>query len=163
MIGRADIVERANAWGLAEGVVEKDYVHQLAAVGHWLPPRALPVLGVQGRHVSEEVLLRDVPLLLRTLISVSSRTAPILMISRRSFPKPFVWQCRRSWTMLGKRSGSTSRAEISTSRKEAKREEPRSARLLQRAQWIAARREGEARHLRDGASSQAHRTDAHSA
>ena len=26
MITRVDIVERANAWGLSEGVVEKDYV-----------------------------------------------------------------------------------------------------------------------------------------
>jgi hypothetical protein len=56
MITRADIEERVREWGLSEDVVEKDYVIGWLLWGIGSSTNPFSNLGVQGRHVPEEML-----------------------------------------------------------------------------------------------------------
>ena len=63
VISRADIVERVGEWQLTEEVIEKDYVLGWLLSGIGSDPSPRRQVGLQRRHLLEEVLHRDPPLL----------------------------------------------------------------------------------------------------
>jgi len=58
MIDKREILEAASALKLLPSIVEKDYVLGWVSCWHQRPSRNVGELGVQGWHLSEEVLLR---------------------------------------------------------------------------------------------------------
>ena len=63
MISGSDLRARVDEWDLREDVVEKDYVLGWVLGGIGTKPRAPRRMGLQGRHLPQEVLPRDVPVL----------------------------------------------------------------------------------------------------
>ncbi len=56
MIDKREILETASALGLLPNVVEKDYVLGWMLAGNQCTSRTLRLLGIQGRHLSQEML-----------------------------------------------------------------------------------------------------------
>src|SRR5712692_7674379 len=65
MIGKQDILERAAEWNLRPEIVEKDYALGWLLAAFASEPRTATTWVFQGRHLSQEVLFRDLPLLRR--------------------------------------------------------------------------------------------------
>ena len=63
MITRTDLNDRVREWSLRDDVVEKDYVIGWVLWGIGSDPQLSRRLGVQGRHLPEEVLPGDLPFL----------------------------------------------------------------------------------------------------
>ena len=62
MIDRRELLVTAANLGLLPNVVEKDYVLGWLLAGYLQPSGSRGQMGIQGRNVSQEVLLRNIPL-----------------------------------------------------------------------------------------------------